>query len=461
MPSLRRVCATAPALAAPLLLSAGAGAIGYGMDIPETDFKSVGLFHIEGETDDAFRYGFGTGTLLKNNLLPARSLVLTSAHNFHPTFTETGFKYYPQGPATAPIAGSWRIEHPGYNGETGLRRTDDLAVFKLASVVEGVTPSEYLREPLALNDTMTGVGFGRPQEVAGFPANIKKRKGEFKADALETGGFAVRSDSPASGNPRRPLIGRGDSGGPWFKGTDFKIAAVTQSVEDGDGVSGTQSFAVPVHPYLDFLDSFTQRAVFWDNLRVIPGGGVFASAQREGEVAQDLFDGTFTNGVASGWQRAAVANYPQGGGFVNVPANSDSRPFNALGHNTGATNEEALAGGQGLFPTGAMPFIIKKTFDPLADTAGSGWRLIVDQKFNSLELMARVGVQVGEGAITWSDQFFSTNGGAVDSWIPREMLFSTNAEGQAYTVYLATAIPAPACAPALLGVALLGRRRRA
>jgi len=189
----------------------------------------------------------------------------------------------------------------------------------------------------------------------------------------------------------------------------------------------------------NWIDSYTQKAIFWDNVRI------------GGAVVENFLTDANSDGLDDDWQ---LAN--------NIPANIMNHTVftQGIAASSGWNYIEAIAGelqtdanraqGEWLTANGALS-IIKRTF-----TVGAAAMLQLDQRWNSLGVADDVGWQLDNQPINWLG-FAVSNELNLDQYFPR----AANIPAGQVTVYLLNAAPEPASLLSLLlgGLVLVHRRR--
>lgn len=235
----------------------------------------------------------------------------------------------------------------------------------------------------------------------------------------------------------------GDSGGPYLFGG--LIGGTHKSGADGgcnNGGGGAARYTatnVTLPLFHNWIDSYTQKAIFWDNVRI------------GGAVVENFLTDANSDGLDDDWQ---LAN--------NIPANIMNHTVftQGIAASSGWNYIEAIAGelqtdanraqGEWLTANGALS-IIKRTF-----TVGAAAMLQLDQRWNSLGVADDVGWQLDNQPINWLG-FAVSNELNLDQYFPR----AANIPAGQVTVYLLNAAPEPASLLSLLlgGLVLVHRRR--
>jgi hypothetical protein len=427
---------SAAALAA--LSARPAHAIINGANVPDSFMPQVG------HTADAGATGRGTGTVIYNNLFRAGgsvSFVLTAAHVNATTFRPGG--------ATGALLAS-NVQHTNRNflaGQTGLTEDSDMTLLQFNNPIANVPYSTLFR---GVNNRGLLPVAGNNYELVAYDgtfAGAQKRRGSFTIDAASANNLKAQATQPP---PAGAAVSEGgDSGGPYYQGTAASNA-ISAIHESGDSIDDSfQTVLRNVTPgfrYLDWIDSYTERSVYWDNLRI--GGGLVDGFEAD----------TGEDGLADGWTDVQV-NHPQLG-LVGLSANwTDNEVIGATNGSSGALfTQGARAQGNWVDPgQPGVANVFSKTFN-----VSSAANVEVDQRWNSLLLYMDVGVQQGNGAINWLGLTGSTVGD-LDMWINRTIAVQP---GQV-TVYLLSAAAAPEPASlallTLVGGTVFGRvamRRR-
>ncbi len=203
-----------------------------------SDYPAVGLI---GESGDHFC----TGTLI------APQYVLTAAHcaegvgNTSGTFTVGGQSYQTE-----------RVYlHPNYNGNAiGSDSANDIAIYKLSSLVVGITPMDIFRGIPQVGQLLTLVGFGGGGNgTTGTNGDFGiKRVGTTPIDEVSRTLISWNFDNNTEAN-----TAPGDSGGPAFVtvGGIKYIAGVTSGGDSPDASIGDHSFDTRVDAYAAWITS--------------------------------------------------------------------------------------------------------------------------------------------------------------------------------------------------------------
>ncbi len=243
-----------------------------------------------------------SGSLIESPILPSHSFVLTAGHcvtNGGAIFANGNMGFRVSGSSDITPETSDRIRrHSKYNTDADL--ANDLGLFRLTKKVATV-PLTLRRNAVNAGNAFEEVGFGDP----GFP---NKREASFTVNNLigapNNRIRALTDGNGTNANPTRHSCG-GDSGGPYLFGDE--IGGVHSDGKDAGGNAGvcdgsqTQQLAANVPlPFLhNWIDSYTQKAIFWDNLNVGPETDSFeVSAANYGLTGLPIF---------SGWSR--YSNY--------------------------------------------------------------------------------------------------------------------------------------------------------
>ncbi len=430
-----------------------------------------------------------SGSLIESNIKPAKSWVLTAGHCVESvlpaappappnTFrdlrnNEGRFQF---GGPTGGVQPSDRVRyHTDYNFP-GM----DVGLMRLGGPRSGIAPLPIRRTALAMGDPFTAIGFGNTGYNVATGQNFgfqTKRQGDYSvANVFADGEFGANNFDFANGAAPLRHLCQGDSGGPsLFAGRIGGVHSFVQNPGAGGGFSpcdgnntnnGDANVTVPF--MYNWIDSYTQKAIFWDELRINAG-----AAQDDFEPSAMGYD-FGENGFREGW------------GLVNVPhpmlGQIDSNPgdwryFNAIGiDNDHATNELYLDGfsSQGEILINDRPSVITKTFtinipvDPnFAQLCQNLYQMQncgsinvdVNRRWNSRQLGEDVGVGIAGGPIQWAGLLYSNVAGGIDAWEFRQVNQVVPAGMQDVNVYLAN-VPEPGTlGMVLVGAAvLLGRR---
>jgi hypothetical protein len=361
----------------------------------------------------------GTGTHIYSDLLRPGSVsfVLTAAH--------VNASQYRPGGATGNggnlINSNAQFTHRNFlgPGNVGLTEDNDLALLRFDTPLVGVPTSNLFRG--VFNRGLLPV-VGNSMELVAYDgtfAGAQKKRGTFQIDQVSPNNVKAQFDHPVP-PPVEAITQGGDSGGPYFQPTAAgnAIAGVHDSGDNATFSANTILRNVtPGLRYLDWIDSHTRRAVFWDNLRTTTG----------------LLDGfeadTGQDGLADGWTSVQV-NHPILGQVGLDPNWTD---IEGIGSTAQALfTEGARAQGNWVdtvqLDTGN---VISKTFN-----LSSALDLTVDYRWNSLSLWTDMGIQVGNGPINWRGISVAQLGN-LD--MPLAFQGSSGAGGNV-TVYLLTAV---------------------
>ena len=249
-----------------------------------TDFPEVGIVN-----DDC------TGTLI------APRFVLTAAHcvenvgNRFASFEVGGETYL-----------SRRIvRHPQYDpGDFGDGY--DLAIIELREPVVGVEPTQLLRVPPEVGETLTLVGYGAGGFSGQTPATDfgTKRIGTTPLDRLTARAIEWTVDSIQEAN-----TSPGDSGGPVFvmRGGEPVLAAVVSGGFDDSHDIGGESFNTRVDVFASFIDGVAGTAPKADDvLGYNPLSGDYWAGRSTGESFVNQRIGRFSPTVD--WGPSLVAD---------------------------------------------------------------------------------------------------------------------------------------------------------
>ncbi|MDJ0729135.1 MAG: trypsin-like serine protease [Crocosphaera sp.] len=352
---------------------------------------------------------FCTGTHLENNLLPQISFVLTAAH-----CNGTSLRFQPGGDSATAINSMRAIPHPNFNfpDQGGLIEDDDLMLFKIPHQASLATSRIRRGTGLAIGGTYELVGLGNPPNAG----DIQKRTGSFTIDVLSPKSLKAQANQPPPANS--PVTKGGDSGGPYYAPSIVNGGNAIAAIHDsGDGINRSTSTvllnAEPLLRYRDWIDSYTQRSIFWDNLRL---GGVLDGFENDAN----------NNGLDDDWVLESVT-HPI---FGNIVPNDSWTAIEAI---TPIRTEADRAQGQWLNPNSMAPSVLSRTL-----SLPSAGLLEIDQRWNSLGLSDDLGIQVGNGPVQWSGLLNSSLAN-LDQWMTRSM----QAQAGDVTVYLLFGPSAP------------------
>lgn len=395
-----------------------------------------------------------TGTLVHTNVVrnlmqPADPWVLTAGHCMELT-ADDSMSFRPRGryqdtngnPANfmniAAIDSDRARSHPGGSPsyDVGLFRLSPTNMDQRAAIAAAGTFGLRRTPAVAQSDSLTLVGVGQANMIAnefqGTTGDKRWMRASVTSAAIGRTTFTL--DTPGDGSPMNPTrhICPGDSGGPALSvgGPAVVVAGVASSAFPPNGMcNGTvlsQTHAnvseARIHNY---VDSYTQRSIFWENLR-IGGSRVDGFESSEG----DSYGATNPTGVwalvPSGerWGSANVANHPRYGNISAVLPEDDSfRYFSAIGTKNngdpelfrrleqgGSNDNESL----GAVMLQSRPSVLARDFEVTVPASGM-ITIEIDRRFNSLLLAEDFGAGLTGGAISWSGVTRSA-GDLVDDW---------------------------------------------
>jgi secreted trypsin-like serine protease len=205
---------------------------------PTTAYPSVGL--VGDNTGN-----FCTGTLI------APQFVLTAGHCAEGVGNTAG--RFQLGSST--YSTSQVFVHPNYNSNLiGDDNANDIAIYKLATPVTNIAPSQIYRSTPTVGQMLTLVGFG-----GGGTGNTgtdgsfgTKRVGTTPIDSVSAKLIRWTFDNNTESN-----TAPGDSGGPAFvtvSGTNY-VAGVTSGGEQANAGIGDRSFDTRVDAFASWIDS--------------------------------------------------------------------------------------------------------------------------------------------------------------------------------------------------------------
>lgn len=263
----------------------------------------------------------------------------------------------------------------------------------------------------ALNEDVISVGVGVANVIPGTVAPRWEGDGSGGTGRGDKRWFAAKVTTAGSGtstlftynqpgngtngNPTRHNCAS-DSGGPaLFAGV---IGGVHTSVNNAT-CSGTTTrnndTNITVPDIYNWIDSYTQKAIFWDNLRIVQPLALNSHGWREDTVLDDFATDTDKDGIADNWTKtnipAEIMNHPSipsvtSTGWTYIPGTGPEQ----ISDGDARSQAEWLSAANGLS-------VIKRTFN--FDAAVS---LRIDQSWNSLGISTDFGVQIGDGLITWA-----------------------------------------------------------
>lgn len=188
---------------------------------------------------------FCTGTLI------APQYVLTAGHCVEGVGNTAGrFQL-----GTTSYATSQVIAHPNYNSNLiGDDNANDIAIYKLATPVTNVAPSQIYRSTPTVGQMLTLVGFGGGGTgTSGTDGSFgTKRVGTTPIDSVTPKMIRWTFDNNTEAN-----TAPGDSGGPAFVtvGGASYIAGVTSGGEQANAGIGDRSFDTRVDAFASWIDS--------------------------------------------------------------------------------------------------------------------------------------------------------------------------------------------------------------
>lgn len=457
--------------------------------LPNSTHPAVGIVGDDSGPGGTF-LPFCSGSLIDSNiqlaLQPAVSFVLTAGHCVEndgaPPLDLIGNdsgRFRVGGPG-GPFHNSDRVRrHPDYALPVNAVVNDDVSLMRLSGQVGNVAPLRLRRIAAAAGDEFTAVGFGSTGYAGGttntgFPT---KREAAFSVGTVNAAGPGNSNDySFANGAAPLRHLCQGDSGGPslfagLIQGVHSYVTnpGAVPGFSPCDGNNTSNVDANVSQPFLsNWIDSYTQKAIFWDNLRIdgvvkdrFEAGAGTTGTDCAGSAAGTGYDRGLT-GCADGW--VYDQNQPNIPGANNMPPldNAGWRFINAIGKdNLGNAELYCAAGANGACASvleggvssqgEIMRFdassVIKKTFD--VSTAGTLVSIGISERWNSLGLGSAMGVQFGNGAINWGTFATSTQAN-LDLWISETRLLPRGGETM-MTVYL---LNTPE--PASLGLIAIG-----
>ena len=201
------------------------------------------LFESVGIVGDATT-GTSSGTLI------APSFVLTSAQNVT-GFAATDARFTLGTETFSSVAISI---HPDFDAtQLGTDAANDLAIIELDRPVTGVAPSQLFRNPPAINDLLTIVGFGAGGDgTTGEDMTFgTKRSGTTPVDIVTPTLIQWSFDDDTESN-----IAPGDTGGPNFVqiGAELFVAGISSFNSQANAAIGDVASATRVDVYANWID---------------------------------------------------------------------------------------------------------------------------------------------------------------------------------------------------------------